>query len=153
MKSQVLKVVLLSGLIFSGSALAVNCKDPQTPSDVNQCASIDLGFDCEHPDSQIAENQCINSAVEIETKRLNKTYKKLQKVLEVDIGPGRSKQFKEVELAWIKYKDISCQYYADSVSGALYAPILGRCLLDETRERIKRLQMSLQCDEMDQGCR
>jgi uncharacterized protein YecT (DUF1311 family) len=73
----------LSSLFVSSFTLALDCQNHQTQTDMNQCASIDLGR---------------------ETKKLNKTYNNFK----AKLNPTQKQQFKEVQLAWIKFKDLAC---------------------------------------------
>ena len=120
--------VLLNSLIVSSSALALDCQSPQTQTDMNQCASIDL---------------------DRETKSLNKTYEDYRTKLTF----SQKKKLKEVQLAWIKFKDLACKFEASGVKGgSAYPMVLAICLAEKTRQRNKELEDLGVCQEGDLSC-
>ena len=120
--------VLLYSLIVSSSALALNCQNPQTQTDMNQCASIDL---------------------DRETKTLNKTYGDFR----TKLNSTQNQKFKEVQLAWIKFKDLACKFEAAGIyGGSAYPMVLANCLIKKTRQRNKELEVLDNCQEGDLSC-
>lgn len=118
----------LSSLFVSGSALALDCQNPQTQTDMNQCASTDLNR---------------------ETKKINKTYNDFR----AKLNPAQKQQFKEVQLAWIKFKDLACQFEASGVEGgSAHSMVLSGCLTEKTRQRNKELEALGNCQEGDLSC-
>ncbi|MCW5576311.1 MAG: DUF1311 domain-containing protein [Burkholderiales bacterium] len=118
----------LSSLFISSSALALNCQDPKTQIDMNRCASSDL---------------------DRETKKINKTYNEFR----TKLNPAQNQRFKEVQLAWIKFKDLACQFKASGVKGGSAHPmVLASCLAEKTRQRNKELEALNSCQEGDLSC-
>jgi uncharacterized protein YecT (DUF1311 family) len=118
----------LSTLAVSDSALALDCQNPQTQTDMNQCASIDL---------------------DRETKKINKTYNDFR----TKLNPTQKQQFKEVQFAWIKFKDLACQFEASGVEGgSAHSMVLAGCLAEKTRQRNKELEVLGKCEEGNLSC-
>jgi uncharacterized protein YecT (DUF1311 family) len=118
----------LSSLFVSSFTLALDCQNHQTQTDMNQCASIDLGR---------------------ETKKLNKTYNNFK----AKLNPTQKQQFKEVQLAWIKFKDLACQFESSGVEGgSAHSMVLDGCLTEMTRQRNKELEAMSNCQEGDLSC-
>ena len=118
----------LSTLFGSSSALALDCQNPQTQTDMNQCASSDL---------------------DRETKKINKTYNDFK----AKLNPTQKQQLKEVQLAWIKFKDLACQFEAFGVEGgSAHSMVLAGCLTEMTHQRNKELEALGNCQEGDLSC-
>ena len=117
-----------SSFFVSSYALALDCQNPQTQTDMNQCATANL---------------------DRETKKINKTYKDFR----AKLNPTQKQQFKEVQLAWIKFKDLACQFEASGVEGgSAYSMVLAGCLTEKTRQRNKELEALGNCQEGDLSC-
>lgn len=112
---------LLAASAFAGSAIAAeNCKNPQ---------------------SQLAMNTCAAKDYERDDARLNKTYKELVTKLEKD----RREKIKEVQVAWIKYRDLQCDFdSAGYEGGTMYSLVRSSCLSRMTNERTKDLKAMLE---------
>lgn len=120
--------VFLSGLCISSTALALDCQNPQTQTDMNQCASLDL---------------------DRETKTINKTYNDLRKKL----NHSQKQQLKELQLAWIKFKDLACEFEASGVEGgSAHSMVMAGCLTEKTRQRNEELKVLGNCQEGDLSC-
>jgi uncharacterized protein YecT (DUF1311 family) len=117
---------LLLGAAFP--ALALDCAKAQTQADINQCAGQDL---------------------EQETARINRTYRAYLQRLDA----GQQQQLKAVQLAWIKFKDLACQFESAGVAGGSAHPaVLANCLAEKTRQRNQELEALSRCQEGDLGC-
>lgn len=130
MKSQYAFAIItfLSTLIFSNSALALNCQNAETQSDMNKCFSMEL---------------------DRETKKINKIYNDYMKRL----NPSQQQQLKEIQFSWIKFKDLDCKFESSGVEGgSAHSMILSSCLTRKTRERIKELESFASCTEGDLSC-
>lgn len=118
----------LSSLFVSSSALALDCQNPQSQTDMNQCAYSDL---------------------DSETKKINKTYNDFR----AKLNPTQKQQLKEVQLAWIKFKDLACQFEASGVEGgSAHSMVLAGCLIEKVRQRNKELETLGNCQEGDLSC-
>ena len=120
--------MLLLSQAFSSPAAALNCQNPQTQTDMNRCASIEL---------------------EAETKKLNKTYRDFQ----TKLNSTQRQQLKKVQLAWIKFKDLACKFETSgSYGGSVYPMVLSNCLTEKTQQRNKELEVLGVCQEGDLRC-
>jgi uncharacterized protein YecT (DUF1311 family) len=113
---------------YSNCAVAIDCKNAQTQYDFNKCTSLNL---------------------ESETKRINISYEKLRKKLTAT----QNIQLKAVQLAWIKFKDLSCKFEASGIEGgSAYPMVFNSCLAEMTRTRTKELDVWLNCHEGEYNC-
>jgi uncharacterized protein YecT (DUF1311 family) len=120
--------LLLALSAFSAGAYAVDCNKPNTQADMNQCAAEDL-----------------NKA----DGELNQLYIALRAQLNVP----QQNQIRDVQLAWIKYRDLSCRFEsAHSAGGSAQGMVLQYCLTEKTKARAKELKSQLSCGEGDISC-
>lgn len=120
---RILVLLSLSNLVF-----AVDCRDPQTQIDMNQCAAQDYA----RADSL-----------------LNKNYQ----VYRTRLDSKQQQQLKTVQMAWLKYRELHCAFVASSVSGgSTYSMILNNCLTEKTNLRAKELEAGYTCPEGDLSC-
>jgi uncharacterized protein YecT (DUF1311 family) len=106
-------------------------------------------MDCNNLQTQVELNHCASSELDLETKKINKTYNKYIKKL----NPKQKQQFKEVQLTWIKFKDLTCHFEASSIEGgSAYSMVLVGCLAEKTRQRNKELEALDNCQEGDLSC-
>ena len=128
LKKALLNSSFLCSLFVSSYALALSCQNPQAQTDINQCAFITL---------------------ELETKKINKAYNDYM----ANLNSTKKLQFKNVQLAWIKFKDLACQFEASGVAGgSAFSMVLTSCLIKKTRERNKELEALANCQEGDLSC-
>jgi uncharacterized protein YecT (DUF1311 family) len=119
---------LLSSLLVSSVAWGLDCQNANTQADMNQCASSDLAR---------------------ETQLINRTYNDFR----AKLSPAQQRQLKKVQLAWIKYKDLSCEFETSGVEGgSAHAMVLAGCLAEKTRLRNKELEALNSCQEGDLSC-
>jgi uncharacterized protein YecT (DUF1311 family) len=125
MKRTLLAIIALT---VSGLALADECKDASTQSDLNQCTA--------------AQYQAAD-------KKLNETYQAAQKRAQ---EPQRE-QLKKAQIAWIASRDADCELLSSSSEGGSVQPMVrNQCLTDKTAEREAFLSSLLQCEEGDLSC-
>lgn len=122
-------LVSFFALVVSANAVwALDCRNPQTQTEINQCGSSDL---------------------ERETKKINKTYNDYR----AKLNPAQKQDFKEVQLAWIKFKDLSCKFEASGAEGgSMYSMVLSGCLAAKTAQRNKEIEALASCQEGDASC-
>ena len=119
----------VSSFVFPGAAWAVDCAKAITQADMNQCAAQEL---------------------EREDKKINATYKDLRSKLDSE----QQNELKNVQLAWIKYKDLTCKFESGGAAGgSMYSMILASCLAEKTRQRNAELALIGKCEEGDVSCR
>ena len=113
-------IVAINAAAFTHSALAADeCKNPQSQSAMNICADLDYRR---------------------EDALLNKNYHDL--IAKIDTE--RRTQLKDVQLAWIKFRDLQCHYDADQYQGGTIYPLeYSSCLTAMTYQRNKDLKIML----------
>lgn len=105
--------------------------------------------DCSLMAIQTEANECIASELAIETKKINAIYHELRSRLSED----NAKKLRDIQLAWIKFKDLSCSFKASTVErGSSHSYILNTCLLKLTKKRTSELHTLLTCVEGDLSC-
>lgn len=96
--------------------------------------------DCKDPVSQMAMNICSGQDYKRADATLNKSYKVLVAKLEKD----RRDQLKKVQIAWIKYRDLQCEFDSSKYDGGSMAPLVhSSCLTRITQQRNKNLEAML----------
>ncbi|NHZ40544.1 lysozyme inhibitor LprI family protein [Massilia aquatica] len=99
----------------AAAAAADDCKDPMSQYDMNRCSAKDAGR---------------------EDALLNKNYKELTGKVDAQ----EKAQIKAVQLAWIKFRDLQCNYEADRYEGGSMQPLVhSSCLYALTKQRNKEL--------------
>ena len=89
----------------------------------------------------MAMNVCAAKDYEREDARLNKTYKELMNKLE----PDRREKLKALETAWLKFRDLQCNFdSAPNEGGSIYPLVHSSCLTQMTKVRNKDLKAMLE---------
>lgn len=110
------------------SAQALDCNNAMTQADINECAANDY----RNADAQ-----------------LNRVYTEVRK----KVDPAQQIQLKNVQNAWIKFRDLDCEFQTSSVKGgSLYSATLASCLTQNAIDRTKALETLLHCEEGDPTC-
>lgn len=103
-------------------------------------ASYASAQNCKNPETQLAMNTCAAKDFEREDARLNKNYRELQAKLEADRRTG----LREVQVAWLKFRDLQCDFQAAQYEGGTMQPLVrSACLTDMTKQRNKDLKYLL----------
>lgn len=119
-KAHFLLQFIVASSIFTSALAAENCKNPQNQYALNICAAQDY---------------------EREDTRLNKNYKDLVAKLDTE----QKIKLKEVQLAWIRFRDLQCEYdSAQYQGGSIYSLIHSSCLWQMTKQRNKDLKAMLE---------
>ncbi len=120
MKVAVLVLIVFTCLVaFGQGSKKVPCSDANTQAEMNICAG--------------KEYKTADDA-------LNRVYQQLVAKLE----PAEKAQLKDVETAWIKYRDSNCEFVADQYKGGSIRPmIFGLCMADVTRNRTAELKAQI----------
>jgi uncharacterized protein YecT (DUF1311 family) len=120
MKKLIGLTVVLASMFGANAIAADNCKNPQSQLGMNVCAAKDY---------------------ERDDARLNKTYKELVAKLEKD----RREKLKEIQITWIKYRDLQCDFdSATYEGGTMYSLVRSSCLSQMTKQREKDLKAMLE---------
>ena len=114
--SLLLALLLMSITISAQKQKPKPCEDAQTQADMNIC------FGNEYKKADAA---------------LNKTYQQLVAMLDDE----EKVQLKNVENAWLKYRDANCEFVGDQYKGGSMRPmIVAICLADVTNNRTTELK-------------
>jgi uncharacterized protein YecT (DUF1311 family) len=81
--------------------------------------------------------ECISSETSNQDNKLNKVYKDLI----LQLLPDRKKQLINAQRAWIKYRDLNCEFYIDPDGGTMESIISNNCYLDSIIQRSKELEI------------
>ena len=101
----------------------MNCGDLATQFEINQCAYQEY--------------------LQVD-KKLNEVYSTYRARLDEDL----QRQIKDVQLAWIKFRDLACDFESSGVKGgSVYPFVLQSCLTWMTRERLEQLKILAECKE------
>lgn len=110
------------------TAQAADCQSAVTQADMNACAARDLA----EADAE-----------------LNKLYVDYR----ARLNHARQNQIRDVQLAWIKYRDLSCRFQSSAAAGGSAANyVLSSCRAEKTRTRVQELKALSTCQEGDVSC-
>ncbi len=114
-------------------------------------AEIDDKKACYDMVSTVETVDCIDNVRKLWDKRLNERYKALMKACE---NKECKKQLKDMQLAWIKYRDLVVKYksdpFADGASGSASSFNSADFVLDATRSQA--IILGYGCTEGDLSC-
>lgn len=92
---------------------------------------------CPDAQSQAEMNQCAGKAYKAADAELNQVYQKLIAMLDDE----EKAQLKNVEAAWLKYRDANCEFVGDQFKGGSIRPMIyAFCLADMTKNRTAELK-------------
>jgi len=105
--------------------------------------------DCGYLKTQSEMNQCTYEEFQRVDAELNSLYGAYRSRLDVHL----KRQLKAVQLAWVKFRDLACEYESTGVKGgSVYPFILQSCLTSMTRSRVEQLHYLANCEEGDLSC-
>lgn len=108
-----------------------------------------LSADCGDQTTQSGMNQCTYGEYQKADKELNEVYSAYRSRLDA----SQKKQIKNVQLAWVKYRDLTCDFESSGVKGgSVYPFILQSCLTKMTLARLEELKFLANCEEGDLSC-
>ena len=79
---------------------------------------------------------CLEKELKLQDKKLNQAYKKTMS----RIQNFRKEDLKNIQRAWMKYRDLKCGFYYHSESGRSGLSDMSECFLDETILRTIELE-------------
>ena len=92
---------------------------------------------CANAQTQAEMNICAGKEYQAADAMLNQVYKQLVSMLDDE----EKAQLRDVENAWLKYRDSNCDFVADQYKGGSIRPTIhGLCLADMTRNRTTELK-------------
>jgi len=123
-----MKVLVFLTLLRAGAAISQECGNRTTQAAMNQCAAADY------------------AKVDGE---LNKVYNDYRSRLNED----QQRQLRDAQLAWLKFRDLWCNFESSGVKGGSAHPfVLQYCLATMTRARLRQLSVLATCEEGDLSC-
>ena len=100
-------------------------------------------LDCNNAQTQLEINRCAQLSYQNADKKLNQVYQQLLPKLQ----RSRKQKLIAAQLAWIKFRDASCEFERSQYEGGSIAPtIYFGCLEKTTIQRTQELQEYLQAD-------
>lgn len=113
---------------ITGTAASAKCGDLPTQAEMNQCAA---------------------QAYAQADRELNELYKKYM----ARLSDEQQRQLRDAQLAWIRFRDLSCGFESAGVKGgSTYPFVLSSCLARMTRARVQQLGALANCKEGDLSC-
>ena len=95
---------------------------------------------CANPQTQTEMNICAGNAYKAADKVLNDVYQKLVAKLDDE----EKAQLKEAQNAWLKYRDLNCEFVGDQYKGGSIRPMIyAMCLTDVTKTRTSELRIQI----------
>ena len=92
---------------------------------------------CADAQTQADMNICWGKEYKAADATLNQVYGQLMRKLDA----ADQTQLKQVEAAWLKYRDANCEFVADQYKGGTIRPMIeAMCLADTTRNRTVELR-------------
>ncbi len=117
-------------ILISSTLLIVYSYCHASPNECKDYRDKELG--------QQVLNACSAEELEFETKKINATYSRLLKVLNQE----DRQLIKNVQLAWIKYRDLKCGFDSHNyIGGSLHSYVLNTCLIDMSKQRNDELNI------------
>ncbi|EKM99580.1 MULTISPECIES: lysozyme inhibitor LprI family protein [unclassified Acidocella] len=121
-------IILVAGLLLTGPALAQNCADTQTQTDLNICSY---------------------QAFQTADAALNASYRTLM----AKLSPAGQTGLREAERDWVAYRDAQCGFETMGTQGGSIHPlVLNQCETALTQAQTRRLEAQLHCQEGDVSC-
>ncbi len=104
---------------------------------------------CDEATTQTDMNACAGMAFKRADAELNTAYAVYRKRL----SEPQKAEFKEVQLAWIKFRDASCKFESSGVEGGSVYPLIhADCMAIKTRARLGEINVLAACKEGDLSC-
>jgi len=111
-----------------------------------------FAIDCGDIINEGAMNHCATTQFQQLDKELNKAYTEYIRH-HSQIDKKQKKQLKDSQIAWVKFRDLSCIFESSGAEGSsIYPFILQSCRSDITRTRIKEFETLANCKEGDFSC-
>ena len=126
-------MLIVLGLLLSTPALAA--ADSDMTQEFLTCMDKSKGVTAEMID-------CISAETARQDARLNANYKKLM----AKLSAKRKKTLLEAQRAWIKFRDLNCEFYYDPDGGTAARLAGNDCFLQATADRAKEFR-NLTSDE------
>ena len=107
--------------------------------------------DCGKETAQMALNQCTGDNLTAANAALGEIYRKL---LAIESDPKAKEQFKDIERAWVAYKDKQCQWETQGdEGGSIWTMEYNQCEIEKTDARIRELEKAAGCTGSVNTCK
>lgn len=104
---------------------------------------------CDATKSQMEMTVCAGQEYTEQDKKLNAAFSAYRNRL----SDSQKKQLKNAQLAWIKFRDLSCDFESSAVEGgSTYRMVLYGCLTQKTTARLQEIIQLNSCNEGDLSC-
>ena len=104
---------------------------------------------CDPVAPQGRQNQCAAAAFVAESKTLESAYADYR----AQLGPAQKDRLKRTQLAWLVWRDASCDFESGGgAGGPAQGRVLSDCLSRLTRERAQALRAGAACKISEAGC-
>ncbi|MBD2598427.1 lysozyme inhibitor LprI family protein [Nostoc spongiaeforme FACHB-130] len=131
-------ISMLTVVSFSANTVALANTQAQTTK-----TYLVQKTNCNDPQTQLEINICSQLSYQNADKKLNQVYKQLLPKL----SKTRQQKLIAAQLAWIKFRDASCEFERSAYEGGSIAPaIYAGCLEEATNQRTQQLREYLQHD-------
>jgi uncharacterized protein YecT (DUF1311 family) len=115
-------------LYMSAHAVAANCADPKSQLEMTTCAGQEYAS---------------------QDKKLNAAYFQYR----TRLSESQKNQLKDAQVAWIKYKDLSCDFESSAAEGSsIHQMVRYGCLTEKTKVRLREVSKLMECKEGDLSC-
>ncbi|MDR1462221.1 MAG: lysozyme inhibitor LprI family protein [Azoarcus sp.] len=105
--------------------------------------------DCSIIEKQSDMNRCYADEYKAVDKTLNNVYASYKATLSED----RKKSLTNAQRAWMKYRDLTCDFEVfNSKGGTIFPTVFSMCLAEKTRYRIEEIKKLSVCEEGDLSC-
>ena len=130
MRVVVVAILMAFCLLFGPAIFAQRKRTPQLPCEKTAQTQLEL-------------NNCAHLAYVKADAEMNRVYKQLM-ASSSESGEKYQQKLKEAQVAWLKYRDATCESEAViNEGGSIYPMIYDYCLASVTEERTKRLKNML----------
>jgi uncharacterized protein YecT (DUF1311 family) len=97
-------------------------------------------LNCNNPQTTLQMNQCASQQAQAADKKLNQVYQQLKPKL----SRQQQQRLTTAQQAWIKFRDETCAYERGQFEGGtLASPTYGNCIARVTKQRISDLEQYL----------
>lgn len=104
---------------------------------------------CDAPATQMEMNQCAAQEYEKANKELNNVYSGYR----TRLSDSQKQQLKDTQLAWIKFRDLACEFESSGIEGgSAKSMVRNGCLAGKTRIRLAEIKALASCEEGDLSC-
>ncbi len=106
--------------------------------------------DCGKETAQMALNQCTGANLDAANAALGKLYGKL---MALQSAPKDKEQLRDIERAWVAYKDKECTWEtAGDEGGSIHAMEYNECEIEKTDVRLRKLEKIAGCTGSVAAC-